>query len=62
MKPKPAKPATPDAPSPASSKGGESQSQGPDSTNTFDTAESGKEFPSADAQPMETENSDTAPA
>ncbi|XP_073017569.1 heat shock 70 kDa protein 15-like [Primulina eburnea] len=62
MKPKPAKPATPDVPSPASAQGGESQSRGPDSTNTCDTAESGKELPSADAQPMETDKSETAPA
>ncbi|XP_073141076.1 heat shock 70 kDa protein 14-like [Henckelia pumila] len=61
-KPKPAKPATPDAPSPASSQGGESPSQGPDNRNTCDTAESGKELPSADAHPMETDKSETAPA
>ncbi|XP_073272792.1 heat shock 70 kDa protein 14 [Primulina huaijiensis] len=61
-KPKPAKPAMPDAPSPASSQGGESQSQGPDNTNTCDTAESGEELPSADQRPMETDKSETAPS
>ncbi|KZV47883.1 heat shock 70 kDa protein 15-like [Dorcoceras hygrometricum] len=62
-KPKPAKLATTDTPSPAPSQGGESQSQGPDSTNTSSTPESGKEMPSADAQPMETDKSETpAPA
>ncbi|XP_073140139.1 heat shock 70 kDa protein 14-like isoform X1 [Henckelia pumila] len=63
MKPKPAKLVTPDAPSPASSsQGGESQSQGPDNTNTCDTAESGEELASADGRPMDTDKSETAPA
>ncbi|XP_075503683.1 heat shock 70 kDa protein 14-like [Primulina tabacum] len=61
-KPKPVKPAMPDAPSPASSQGGESQSQGPDNTNTCDTAELGEELPSADQRPMEADKSETAPS
>ncbi|KAI3455407.1 hypothetical protein Pfo_012070 [Paulownia fortunei] len=66
-KPKPAKPATPEAPSPASSQGGESHSQGADNTNpgqnanASDTAGSGNEVPPAAAEPMETDKSESGP-
>ncbi|KAI3463346.1 hypothetical protein Pfo_020009 [Paulownia fortunei] len=69
MKPKPAKPATPEAPSPTSSQGGEPQSKGADNnnsspsqnTNASDTAGSGNEVPPAAAEPMETDKSESAP-
>ncbi|KAL2493089.1 Heat shock 70 kDa protein 14 [Abeliophyllum distichum] len=58
MKPKPVKPATPETPSPASSQGGESQSQGAENPNSSpgqNTNESGNE--ASPAEPMETEKS-----
>ncbi|KAG8379927.1 hypothetical protein BUALT_Bualt07G0140600 [Buddleja alternifolia] len=67
-KPKPAKPATPEAPSPATSQGGEPHPQGEDTANSgpgqnanaSDTAGSG-EVPPAAAEPMETDKSEGAP-
>ncbi|KAL2234747.1 heat shock 70 kDa protein 14 [Sesamum indicum] len=70
MKPKPAKPATPEAPSPASSQGGDAQSQGTENVhsspgqnaNAGDSAGSGNEVPPAAAEPMETDKSESAPS
>ncbi|KAL0441553.1 UNVERIFIED_CONTAM: Heat shock protein 14 [Sesamum radiatum] len=62
MKPKPAKPATPEAPSPASSQGGESNSQGADNARPGQNAnasDSGKEVPPAAAEPMDTDKSES---
>ncbi|PIN00401.1 Molecular chaperones HSP105/HSP110/SSE1, HSP70 superfamily [Handroanthus impetiginosus] len=66
-KPKPAKPATPEAPSPAPSQGGESNSQGANAaipgqnTNESDTATSANEVPPSSTEPMETEKPETGP-
>lgn len=62
MKPKPVKPATPEAPSPASSQGGESQSHGAENPNSSpgqNTDESRNEASST--EPMETDKSQEWP-
>ncbi|KAK6153671.1 hypothetical protein DH2020_013310 [Rehmannia glutinosa] len=65
MKPKPAKPATPEAaPSPASSQGGEPQSQGADNSNSSSAQSanaSETEVPPAAEEPMETDKPESAP-
>ncbi|XP_059645480.1 heat shock 70 kDa protein 15-like [Cornus florida] len=69
MKPKPAKPATPETPSPAPAQGSESESQGAQNTdnhpnaNFNENAAAGSgEAPPAAAEPMETDKAESAPA
>ena len=60
-KPKPAKPATPEMPSPAPPQGSEPQPQGADNTyHNESPGDANSEVPPADAEPMETDKSETA--
>ena len=60
-KPKPAKPAAPEMPTPAPPQGSEPQPQGSDNAYPNESAgAANSEVPPADAEPMETDKSETA--